>query len=217
MAAAAGTHLGCDFWAFQAPQIATGACFAVQVVNVWDRPVHLTWTRDGSSVAASSSTLVFAGQGASLTHSSYDAVAGLAPGHAATVFLAQQTGGSLGACPVAAALAIDTSVSGTGYGSAFHLATDYPVAAMRGRRVRVMDHWVDIVQGDYPPSAYRVPAEGIRSTFMAVEIALAVITAARRLGLSEKEIHGIFFENGMKLLRGVRGGRAITAVEKAWS
>lgn len=41
-----------------------------------------------------------------------------------------------------------------------------PVAAMRGRRVYVMDHWLDIVQGDYPPSAYRVEARDIRSTSM---------------------------------------------------
>ena len=96
-------------------------------------------------------------------------------------------------------------------------ATDYPVAAMRGRRVRVMDHWVDIVQGDYPSSAYRVKAEGIHSTFMSVEIALAVIGAARRVGLKEKDLHAVFFDNGMKILRGVKGGEAVTRLEGAWS
>ena len=33
--------------------------------------------------------------------------------------------------------------------------TDFPVAAVRGRRVRVMDHWVDVVLPGYPPQ--RVP------------------------------------------------------------
>ena len=94
--------------------------------------------------------------------------------------------------------------------------TDYPVAAMKGRRVRVQDHWVDIVQGEYPPSAYRVRAEGIRSTFMAVEIALAVIGAARRVGLSAKDLHGVFHDNGMALLEDVRGGAARARIEAGW-
>ena len=34
-------------------------------------------------------------------------------------------------------------------------ATDLPVAAMRGRRVYVMDHWVDLVLEGYPPSDCR--------------------------------------------------------------
>jgi hypothetical protein len=95
-------------------------------------------------------------------------------------------------------------------------ATDYPVAAMKGRRVRVQDHWVDVVQGDYPPSAYRVRAEGIRATYMAVEIALGVIGAARRVGLTEKDLHGVFYGNGMALLSGVGGGAAISKLESAW-
>jgi hypothetical protein len=96
-------------------------------------------------------------------------------------------------------------------------ATDYPVAAMVGRRVRVMDHWVDIVQGSYPKSAYRVPAEGIHATDMSVEIAAAIIAAARQAGLSEKDLRAIFFENGMSVLRNVRGGQAVARVEKAWA
>jgi hypothetical protein len=95
-------------------------------------------------------------------------------------------------------------------------ATDYPVAGMKGRRVRVQDHWVDIVQGDYPPSAYRVRAEGIRATYMAVEIALAVMGAGRRVGLSEKDLHGVFYGNGMALLRDVRDGAALSKIESAW-
>lgn len=96
-------------------------------------------------------------------------------------------------------------------------ATDYPVAAMRGRRVRVMDHWVDIVLEGCPPSAWRVATDGIRATFMSLEIALAVIGAGRRLGLSRKEIHGVFFGNGMRILQSVDGGAALRRVEKAWT
>jgi hypothetical protein len=96
-------------------------------------------------------------------------------------------------------------------------ATDYPVAAMRGRRVRVMDHWVDIVTPGYPPSAWRVPAEGIRATFMAREIAAAVLGAARRAGLSREAVHGVFFGNGMRVLAGVDGGSGARRVEEAWA
>jgi predicted TIM-barrel fold metal-dependent hydrolase len=96
-------------------------------------------------------------------------------------------------------------------------ATDFPVAAMRGRRVRVMDHWVDIVLGDYPTSAYRVKAEGIRATFMSLEIAFALLKAAKGAGLSKEAIAGLFFENGMRVLRSVRGGKTIQTVEAGWS
>jgi uncharacterized protein len=96
-------------------------------------------------------------------------------------------------------------------------ATDYPVAAMRGRRVRVMDHWVDIVEPGHPASAWRVPAPGIRATFMAVEIAAAVLGAAGRAGLSREEVHGVFHDNGMRVIAGVDGGRAVRRVEEAWT
>ena len=95
-------------------------------------------------------------------------------------------------------------------------ATDFPVAAMPGRRVRVMNHWVDIVVGNQPTSAYRVPAEGIGATFMAVEIAYAVLMAGRTAGVSETRLRAVFFENGMKVLRSVKNGSAVKAVERAW-
>jgi predicted TIM-barrel fold metal-dependent hydrolase len=95
-------------------------------------------------------------------------------------------------------------------------ATDFPVAAMKGRRVRVMDHWVDVVTGEAPASAYRVPAEGIGAMYMSQEIALAVVTAGRAAGLAEKSLRDVFFENGMRLLRSVDNGAALERVEKAW-
>jgi hypothetical protein len=79
-------------------------------------------------------------------------------------------------------------------------ATDFPVAAMRGRRVRVWDHWVDVVLPGYPASAYRVAGEGYRAGYMAWEIVLAVRWAAELVGLSEVERQGIFYGNGKALL-----------------
>lgn len=42
-------------------------------------------------------------------------------------------------------------------------ATDFPMAAMRARRVWVMDHWVDVVLPGYPASAYRVSGDTFRA------------------------------------------------------
>ena len=87
--------------------------------------------------------------------------------------------------------------------------TDLPVAAMRGRRVYVMDHWVDVVLEGYPPSAYRVASDDIRATFMAWEIVLAVRRAGEAAGLTEGRIRDIFYANGMNLLRGVMEGQRL--------
>lgn len=84
-------------------------------------------------------------------------------------------------------------------------ATDFPVAAMRGRRVNVMDHWVDVVLEGYAESEFRIASNGIRATFMAYEIVLAIITAADTAGLSKENLKGIFYDNGISLLRKVRG------------
>jgi len=94
--------------------------------------------------------------------------------------------------------------------------TDFPVAAMRGRRVYVMDHWVDVVLDGYPPSAYRVPSSGIRATFMAWEIVLAIRRAAEMAGLSAEERSSIFHDNGMALLRRVLDGRQIDRAHTRW-
>lgn len=81
--------------------------------------------------------------------------------------------------------------------------TDFPVAAMRGRRVRVMDHWVDVVLPGYPPSAYRVAGDGIRAGFMAWEIVLAIRWACEMVGISPVQRDGIFYANGMARLQSV--------------
>ena len=96
-------------------------------------------------------------------------------------------------------------------------ATDFPVAAMKGRRVRVMNHWVDVVTADAPASAYRVKAGSeVGAAYMAQEIAVAVITAARAAGLAEKKLRDVFFQNGMNVLRSVRKGEAVKRAEENW-
>lgn len=89
-------------------------------------------------------------------------------------------------------------------------ATDFPVAAMRGRRVRVMDHWVDVVQPGYPPSAYRVAGDTFTAGYMAWEIVLAIRWACELAGISATAREGIFYENGMALLRAVRRRTEVT-------
>jgi len=83
--------------------------------------------------------------------------------------------------------------------------TDLPIAAMRGRRVYAMDHWVDVVLPGYPPSAYRVASADIRATFMVYEIILAIRRAGDMAGLSPEDLAGVFFDNGMALLRRAAG------------
>jgi predicted TIM-barrel fold metal-dependent hydrolase len=94
--------------------------------------------------------------------------------------------------------------------------TDYPVAAMKGRRVRVLDHWVDVVTPGYAPSAYRSEAADIPATYMAVEIAVAVRDAGLSAGISESALHGIFFGNGMAVLERVNGGTTLAEVQARW-
>jgi hypothetical protein len=71
---------------------------------------------------------------------------------------------------------------------------------MRGRRVRVLDHWVDVVLPGYPPSAFRVEGADIHAGFMAWEIVLAIRWAAELAGIRDAERDGIFYGNGKALL-----------------
>ncbi len=82
-------------------------------------------------------------------------------------------------------------------------ATDFPIPAMRGRRVYVMDHWVDLVLDEYPESAFRVQSDNFRATFMVYEIILALLRAAERVKLKESEIQRIFYANGMDIINNV--------------
>jgi hypothetical protein len=83
-------------------------------------------------------------------------------------------------------------------------ATDFPVPVMRGRRVYVMDHWVDLVLDGYPESGYRVQSDNMRASFMVYEIVMAIVRAAERVGLSEIEKRSIFHDNGMAIINRVK-------------
>jgi predicted TIM-barrel fold metal-dependent hydrolase len=83
-------------------------------------------------------------------------------------------------------------------------ATDFPVPAMRGRRVYVLDHWVDLVLPGPEASAYRVASENMRASFMVYEIILAIRRAADRLRLPAAKLKAIFHDNGMHLLERVQ-------------
>jgi len=82
-------------------------------------------------------------------------------------------------------------------------ATDFPVPAMRGRRVYVMDHWVDLVLSGNAPSDFRVQGDNFRASFMVYEIVLAIRRAAERVRLPPQQLERIFFANGMRLLERV--------------
>jgi len=82
--------------------------------------------------------------------------------------------------------------------------TDLPIARMKGRRVYLMNHWVDVILPGYPESAYRVVAPNISATFMSWEIILAIKRAGEAAGLSLQQLGEVFYENGMNLLNGVR-------------
>lgn len=86
-------------------------------------------------------------------------------------------------------------------------ASDLPIANMRGRRVYLMDHWVDLVLEGYPESAFRVGSDNMRATFMMWEIVLAVKRAADMAGIGSTALGRVYFDNGMELLRNVRNGR----------
>lgn len=91
-------------------------------------------------------------------------------------------------------------------------ATDFPVAAMRGRRVYAADHWVDLVLDGfgYAPSAFRAITGDMLATFMAYEIILALRRATERAGLRREHLTAILHDNGLRLLATVMDGRQLT-------
>jgi hypothetical protein len=87
-------------------------------------------------------------------------------------------------------------------------ATDFPVPIMRGRRVYVMDHWVDLVLPGNQDSNFRVQSDNMRATFMVYEIVLAIRRAVERVKLPQQKLTAIFFENGIDVLNKVQRPRA---------
>lgn len=125
-----GSSIGCDFWALKTEMIfqAAGGCFAAFLANTWSTPAHIQVERDGQQLPATAFKIP-KGQGFNLTYTDYDPVAGLPPGEVAVLFLSRGQGFLMPACPVPPALAVETAVTNTGIGKAFHITTDTPVVA----------------------------------------------------------------------------------------
>ena len=98
------------------------------MANTWNTPVKISVSYKGQTLQTSAFTRIPKGQGNALTYQPYDDSAGLAPGEVAILFLSGHQGSGQ-FCPVAAAVAEDPSINGTGRGEAFHITTDRPVAA----------------------------------------------------------------------------------------
>ncbi|MEZ4384526.1 MAG: IgGFc-binding protein [Nannocystaceae bacterium] len=122
---------GCEFWSVKTGLIpeGTGACFATFIANTWSEPVHINVEYKGQMLPVENFARIPSGQGGNIVYDPYDANAGLAVGEVAILFLSRGSGG-LPACPGnLAAIAEETAVLNTGRGDAFHITTDFPVAA----------------------------------------------------------------------------------------
>jgi hypothetical protein len=82
--------------------------------------------------------------------------------------------------------------------------TDQPLADIRGRRVGVNNAWVDVTRDRYRWTAFRREGLEIEATFIAYEIARAMIEGAQMAGLTREQLRATLFDNGMALIRGVR-------------
>lgn len=122
---------GCEFWAVKTGLIAeaAGSCFAAFLANTGDEPAHIQVEYQGQQLPVESFARIPTGQGNNIVYSPYDANAGLPPGEVAILFLSRGPGG-FPTCPGGlAAVPQETHVADTGRGNAFHISTDYPVAA----------------------------------------------------------------------------------------
>jgi len=122
---------GCEFWSVKTGIISAGdgACFATFVANTWSEPVHIGVEYAGQELMVENFARIPSGQGANIVYEPYDANVGLPVGEVAILFLSRGPGG-FPTCPGnAAAIAQETAVLNTGRGEAFHITTDFPVAA----------------------------------------------------------------------------------------
>ena len=138
-AALAGSTVGCDFYvAAVPPQFqTTGSCYSAFVANTWNSPITITVQKGSTPLDISGFARVPRGSGASLSYDPLpvtNGVATLPVGQMAILFLAQfDTGGAefFTPCPggVTPAVASTFQLEGTGFGDAFHIATNAPVVA----------------------------------------------------------------------------------------
>ncbi len=132
-AAAAGSSIGCDYWALKPDVISTsgteGACFAAYIANTWDTPVQITASRGSQNL--SNFVWIPKGQGSNVSYEAYDDMAGLGVGEVAILFLAHDLNvpGNLPKCPQSAGFIGNPGLLGTGIGEAFNIKASRPVVA----------------------------------------------------------------------------------------
>lgn len=120
---------GCEYFATNMDSYADGACFAAFVANTWSTPAHLSVEYAGQTLSLASFARIPSGTGSSLSYSTFDPVAGLAPGQVAVLFLAGSPSATP-TCPVTPAVPTGSQLFGkSGVGNSFHIVSDVPVAA----------------------------------------------------------------------------------------
>lgn len=137
-AAAAGSTIGCDFYAAAVPpQSETqGSCYSAFIANTWNAPISLSVQRGGQTLDVSSFARIPRQSGTTLTYEPLPMVDGgvmLPQGEMAVLFLADWDYGSpplyFTGCPTTPALQTEFQLEGTGQTSSFHITTSAPVVA----------------------------------------------------------------------------------------
>jgi len=121
---------GCEYYAVKSELIdaAAGSCFAAFVANTSEQPVKLNVEYNGQVLPVANFTRIPQGQGQNIVYQPYDANVGLPVGEVAILFLSRGPGGFPN-CPAPAGILQETHVIGNGFGKAFRISTDQPVAA----------------------------------------------------------------------------------------
>ncbi|HEX8791664.1 MAG TPA: IgGFc-binding protein [Polyangiaceae bacterium] len=126
--------IGCDYYAVDPDVIqeGQGACFAVYIANTSSNPVSINLEKDNLTYDATAVSAIPQGDGKAITYAPLPN-GQIPPGQIAIVFLTQAPnpiGNMAVTCPVTPAInGTDSSVHGTGLGSAFHITTSQPVVA----------------------------------------------------------------------------------------
>ncbi len=125
--------VGCEYYSTFMDSIWQNVCFAAFVANTWNTPAHVAVEYDGVPLSVADFAYIPSGQGPGLTYAPFDAGAGIPPGEVAILFLSGPTGGAPSIpniyCPKPTAVPSGATLSGTGIGKSFHIASDVPVVA----------------------------------------------------------------------------------------
>jgi hypothetical protein len=130
-----GSTIGCEFYSMvPGPEpVSRGSCFAAFVANTWNAPITLTVDYGGAPLNVADFARTPTGSGSAITYAPLPS-GQLAPGQLAILFLQQGPSAlpiAFSKCPagITPAKTVDTSISGTALGSAFHITASAPVVA----------------------------------------------------------------------------------------